>query len=352
MNPLFVAYALVLVLFAAVIVLFFLGMILAAVGAFVLFAAILLRQMNFPADVRHMAQKQGIDIRLGWAWFLWMAVLLPLGAVAGVAWGPLEDRSAVYTSSGFLYLLGVALLVVGPMGPLVAVSHWDRFTLLQRARRVNVGETKPGPVVLHGTVEAAAETLEGPFSGVECVCYEYHVKEHHRSIARHGTISTWVFIDADGNRVPFYLTDGSGTAKIDPDDAWLDIGEENPNPLFEVPANEEPPDAVAEFVAQREAVEKGGNITFSASPPDRRYFEVAVEPGDEVTVAGYARINRTAGEPGIVIEVGERGDAVVSDSPPELLCDEVRTYVLRGGPIGAAASILGVGLVMLTIGVP
>ena len=112
-----------------------------------------------------------------------------------------------------------------------------------------------------------------------------------------------------GEHVPFVVDDDTGTAYVDPDDAEivLSSGDE-----VTVPAGEEPPAHVGEFLDQETNLEP-------VSSHERRYMETRIAVGDPVLVAGQADPDADDGfdEP-TTIAITERGDAprfYVTDDP-------------------------------------
>lgn len=241
----------------------------------------------------------------------------------------------------------MVMVVVGGLSLAVAgLMTWAMGRTL-RTESVDAG-TMPhsGRVMIHGTVEAAAETLVAP-SGQECVAFEFDANEH-------GAADPEVNRD-EGNTiasgqasVPFYLNDGTGRVIVDDTPRNDDLSESRADYMTaaydfgsgtQVERIAPSFDGPMESTKLTDSLAGGGSVDVDQVNQELdRVFEHRVDVDEELTVQGTA----VGSHP----EFGE--PAVVATSGIEFTKGE------RGGVLGKAFlafNALWFGLLMLWLGV-
>lgn len=183
----------------------------------------------------------------------------------------------------------LALLTGALLGALLAVGYG--LTELRTAYRMHTtkGHTvatianHPGLVEIEGVVSATTETLAAPFTGTDCVVYEYAIEELRRD--QDGD-RTWKTIDSGEKRVPFRVEDDTGSVLVEPAGATLRLERER---VVRAREDETPPAAIGDFLSTLELGGFGINIG-----QDRRYTERRIDVGEPVYVFGPARHDSTA----------------------------------------------------------
>lgn len=219
---------------------------------------------------------------------------------------------------------------------------------------VREATTADAPVELRGTVEPEEEeTMTAPFTGTECVAYEFEVEEFESS----GQSSHWESL-ADGSRaIPFRLADHTGSILVDPTGADLTLrsGWET-----EIGADETAQGRIREFLRALD-VEPGEGGEFSVGPLSvgtgdrRRYSEERLDVGEAVSVFGRPEYDPDAG--------GEWGsdavDAALRDreDAPFVVADAESVPILRRSTVvpglvvafGAAIAVAGLWTAVLAV---
>ncbi len=122
----------------------------------------------------------------------------------------------LYAIAGVLLVLGVVLIAVGKR---------------QSAFKLTMSQTPTTPIddlkeLQHAEIKGVAscdQPLEAPYSNVSCVFYSYALQRRERSRSSSGSTSyTWRTIDSGAARVPFTLTDSTGSVTVDPEGASVD----------------------------------------------------------------------------------------------------------------------------------
>lgn len=211
-----------------------------------------------------------------------------------------------------------------------------------------------GAVEIEGTARADDDgaTVESPFTGTDCLAYEYEVEEYQSS----GKHSSWKTL-AEGRRgVPFVVRDATGAVEVDPDGAELRFEDH----AVEVDPGEEPPEDVARFVGANPDVDRQDasldlGITELALGNRQRFTERRLDPGEDVYVYGQARPD-DGGEWGdsLVDAVVGDGDAapvfVVSDTDER---GTARRFAVDGLlHVGLGVALLAFAAVTLAASIP
>lgn len=242
---------------------------------------------------------------------------------------------------GFVFLLGLVAVYFG-------YSTYQTGQLLEETETEDAESVTPGRSVVTGVARPAGETLEHPFTGEECLYYDYEVrelveKEGQRDRERDeydGPRETeWKNAGGGGNAVPFYIEDGTGEILVEADRGTT----------FEIVGN-------GDTLTENEMVKLGydvGPITIKAERDARKHrikkrettYE-SLPPGEEVFVFGSVTdtANDTDTEEPAIGEDRETGKFVVSNEGK----DSLASSYSRTGPIVMAvgtllsASMLGI----------
>lgn len=176
-----------------------------------------------------------------------------------------------------------------------------------------------GPAEVEGTAELAddGDVVRAPCSDIDCLAYEYEVQEYRSS----SNNSYWKTLDEGSDAAPFLVEDETGTVRVDPTGATLEFEPET----VKVPAGEEPPDTIAQYLRETEAVDPQHDKTVNLvvtelnTGNDQRFIERRLDIGESVYVYGDVE-DAPAGEWGsrLVDAVLTRGEAadllVISDT--------------------------------------
>ncbi|SIR25489.1 E3 Ubiquitin ligase [Haladaptatus litoreus] len=173
------------------------------------------------------------------------------------------------------------------------------------------------PVEVEGTAQAESGVLQSPFTGTDCLAYEYEVQEERNSKnGRH-----WRTIDSGRNHVPFRIEDETASALVDPRGADFRFKSER---SIDVRGGNKPPERVREFIAANKDVDSEDRtldlkLFELKTGKDRKYIEKRLDLGESVHVLGEARYDSMAGseagEVNIVIGHGENAPRfLVSDA--------------------------------------
>jgi len=149
----------------------------------------------------------------------------------------------VYAIAGVLAVVGVVLIVVG-----------KRKSTLKSA--ITATPTKPIGQLMqadHAEIKGVAscdQPLTAPYSTVSCVSYSYKLMRRERRRSSSGSSHyTWRTIDSGSARVPFTLTDSTGSVTVDPQDADVDAPVIVKGPVRPSDAIEQMPAGVLKTVA-------------------------------------------------------------------------------------------------------
>lgn len=245
--------------------------------------------------------------------------------------------------------LGVLLVFAG--GAMFAYNAWK----LRPVYHILTNDPIPvrdlvyhtGPAEIEGTAATTEddETVRAPFSDTECLAFEYEVQEYRSS----GKNSYWETLDEGAHAVSFLVEDDTGSVRVDPDGGELHVEEY----AVRVPRNEAPPESIAKYINQSDAVDAQHERTFNLVVAelnvgnDQRFIERRLDVGESVYV--YGDVERApAGEwgSGIVDAILRRGPEagvlVVSDTS-----ERGTAWRISKGPLVWAL----VGLVVLVPGI-
>ncbi|WP_255151919.1 E3 ubiquitin ligase family protein [Halorarius halobius] len=256
--------------------------------------------------------------------------------------------SVLDTLVGSLFWVVLLLLGVGLVA--YAVDRVRNVRAILSTPTSDAGFVSTGRVELEGAVDAR-DTVETPFTGTDCVAYEWQVEEHDRDPG--DALRDWDTLAQGGVTVPFAVGDGTGEALVDPvergdgvdaepprdasteSEGWLSSGLPTDLDLpatdeIVVEAGEDPPERVAAFLAGRENRDR-------VHDEKRRFTERRLEDGTEVYVLGHAVDTGR----GVAVE-NHRGERFVVSAN-----SETRT-ALRNVGGGVLAFVVGVLLVVVS----
>ena len=225
-------------------------------------------------------------------------------------------------------LFGAVGVLLSILGLLVLKSAVTRFELLRQmfgddADPVDIAAATPGTVAVEGTARPLDEqTIPLPFESGEAVIVEGRTLEY-RSDGEAGAERVKSTDEKATEMVPFAVDDGSGTVRVDPDDATRHWETQRFDP-------EEVDRSALEAWLQRTDVSSDSNVG---------YRQKAVQPGDEVYLFGPA----VATDGGTESELRFAGDDLI-------LSTEGRKQV-GGSSLISGLVLLFLGVGMLSFGV-
>lgn len=171
-------------------------------------------------------------------------------------------------------------------------------------------------VEVEGTAHPENGVLTSPFTGTECLAYEYEVEEERNS--KNGR--SWRTIDSGRNHTAFRVEDETASALVDPRAADFRFSAER---SIDVRGGTKPPERVQEFIRRNGDVgseERRLDLTLFElnTGKDRKYVERRLDPGESVHILGEARYDASAGndagEVNLVIGYGDDERFLISDT--------------------------------------
>lgn len=216
--------------------------------------------------------------------------------------------------------------------------------------------------------------LRAPFTGEPSIAAIWTISEWEKhSDSEGGTYWDWSAKRMGLDVLPFYVDDGTGRVLVRPkvkghgdSDPAIDLKEGDDNYQVEVGKGEEPPEEVRDFIERRLSEDggsgddsDGGFIEFNFDAPisvtsdkKRKYEQVLVKPGDEMSVFGDVRprggVSSSENPENLVIEntgegeTSEKSFFLVSDkTKDELIEDRGNRDVAFKFLIGIVFSALG-----------
>ena len=120
-------------------------------------------------------------------------------------------------------VIAVVLLAIGAVLIIVGRNKGGLKSEIGSMPTTSIKDLKDGQYAEIKGVASCDHPLRVPGSDMPSVYYSYEVKrhEHHTDSSGH-TSSSWHTVDKGSSRVPFRLTDSTGTVVIDPQDAEFD----------------------------------------------------------------------------------------------------------------------------------
>jgi hypothetical protein len=172
-----------------------------------------------------------------------------------------------------LIFLIIGLIVIGIAGYFLFINY-RRFQLIQKTDTSAISMVYNGFYEVKGKIVPQGNLLSSPFSGKQCVYYDFTVEQKKSS----GKSSHWVKIIDDQRYVNFGLDDGTGVAIVDMQGADVQIKTDSKERSGMFNSANEQEKAVLEKYNQ-------SNKTWIFEK-SLRYTEKFLETGDELYVLG------------------------------------------------------------------
>lgn len=247
-----------------------------------------------------------------------------------------------HTSMAPNVVLSAFAIGFGVVGVLVL---YRGSSLLQATVRALTGDpTAPvalddrtGPVRVQGEARKAAATVRAPYSGTDCLAYEYEARQRAPG-------GDWETVDAGAKAIPFYVDDGEARVRVEPTTSSLHVREY----VTEVPAGREPPEAVRRIGRTRGVNSGDRTVDLSVveleTDHEQAFVERRLEAGERVSVFGALQRQAVDGDDRVVDGVVRAADGtslilVGEDAPAPS-----RTWYLTGAVtrVGAGLALLGI----------
>ena len=264
--------------------------------------------------------------------FAALAVLLLILLGAAPLNPPSGESSDFFLILLLVYLGGIYLIWKG----------LNSFMLLRYVKDTptsEIGSMASGDVEVKGETRQLDEGLQAPFSGEDCVCYEYIIEEYRSS----GKSKSWQEIARGRSDVAFAVEDGTDAAAVDPEGAELRTDTEL---VEKVDSSEKPRERIREFNRGSSKVDPEGDSFLFSNP--RRYKEKLVRPGTSVYIYGEA--SRYTDDGFKKIRKGSSPIYIISDRSEEEIIDSLSTNYKFSLPIGVMVGVAGyAGLYLMLI---
>ncbi|WP_128904823.1 hypothetical protein [Halorubrum amylolyticum] len=233
----------------------------------------------------------------------------------------------LYTIGGVGFIvLGLAIGWYG-LRPLATVPSILRATVKDPS-----GVTESGSfVVCRGVTNEASETLSAPFTGSQCLGFEYEVTERQPF----GIGIPWFQAHLDDGVAtrPFTLDTASGALTVVPSAKRFALDTEST--VTTVGASETPPERIQRFVDVRDTLEPVARwVRIIPGLGTRRYVERRIDPGEGYLIAGYTERQQN--------EVVLTGDLTITDHSPRQFARHRAWNAIF--PIVIALVFVGVGV--------
>lgn len=286
-----------------------------------------------------------------------VGAILPLQAIA------IDDAIGGLVISGMLVVIGALVMRD-------AFRRRKQRQLIEETPTEEIESLTLGPSEVKGTVVAGEEPLRAPFSEDDCVIARWKVEQYHYD--HEDNRGEWREVRSGVECVPFYVDDGTGRLRVEPDEDVVYEIEKDTEPMFEVDARQRPPEAVGTFFRDRgfSPVEslrstldlpggftfnRGGGFSFGLGDRhsgDRRYYQHLIRPDEDVYVFGTVQLRdgvRSADNAeNLLIKRVPKEDRdlepmfMIADHP-EARLRKSRRFALLRFPVGALLFTGGVG---------
>jgi len=212
------------------------------------------------------------------------AVPDPFAALAAVPLDEAEGDALGALLAGFGF--GLYLVYDG-------FTTWQDKRLVEDTPTERVRSAAAGRTEVQGTCTPVEGPTRAPFTGEDCLVATWEIEEYHSD----DDGGHWETIDEGVVGVPFYLDDGTGRIRVEPDPAGTYEIEDEFSTRLEVDGGDVEPEAVRTFLRAETAVDvpDRGGVVGSLFGERRRYTEYAVPPGEHCYVLGGARPERVDG---------------------------------------------------------
>lgn len=182
-------------------------------------------------------------------------------------------------------MLGVFLLV-GLGIAAYGLANLRTYLQLRTMTPTDAHAVGSGTVEVEGEAAVGERTVEAPFTGEDCLAYEFEVEEYHHD----DDGSNWHTEVRGAETVPFRIEDGTGTVGVEPTESSLSVERDY---RVDVGRSEEPPERVRAFLAGRSDLDHDTG-SFDLGPVSigtgdrRRFTERRLDPETTAYVAGRA----------------------------------------------------------------
>lgn len=273
----------------------------------------LARYFRLWRNIKHAGRQMGVR------WWDAAGPFVVVIAIFAAAWllGTPPDEGE---SGRLFFLLSGTFVLLGGFGLTMAIGNFDEYRQLSGSLD-SAGTVDAGPTALSGTADAYEGTPSGPLSGEPALAHTLRVSERRGFIRKYST-----GIHYEQSTDQFELDDGTGAVVVDPTDGALRLGTDRVGADSRVSMPVEEDDTATRIQALRE------RLGYDPAE-DRRYEEMRLEPGTDVTVLGTVRRDPELRYP--AVEDGDRrlvlfeGDA-----------ESVRTRLSRRVKLGALAGVI------------
>lgn len=189
-----------------------------------------------------------------------------------------------------LPILLLGTLFVATIGGYGLIELWRAYLIYTREPDDVRDATTGGRIELEGTAHPTTGTLEGPFTGEECLVCDYKVQEYRSS----GKSSSWQTVDDDTIAVPFLVDDGTGTVLVEPAAVRTNLSRAE---RIQVEGGETPPARIRRFIEGNPDIDSENTsldlkVIELTTGNKRRYIERRLDPGEPVHVLGHASYGR------------------------------------------------------------
>ncbi len=166
-------------------------------------------------------------------------------------------------------LLGVVVLVVIGLGLYLiyaGVKNLKRAQDIWSNEPIDAGSlhTEDGIVEVQGNAEPIDEVTSAKYTGTDCLAYTYKKKRKRQRHDEDGTTHTeWDTVDSGSYSIPFYVSDDTGQAAVDPTRATLSLDSTRVSGGHRTRKYEgrlEPGDTVHVFGEKQQATTKGESL--------------------------------------------------------------------------------------------
>lgn len=299
-----------------------------------------------------------------------VVVIVAVGLVLGGGGGPMatDDDRLELGLYAVLFLLGGLYFVR------FGFTRRKRLVLIEDTPTEEIRSLSAGFSEITGRAEPFDGTLDAPFTGDDCLVRTWMIEEWEET----DDSSSWRTIAEDVAAVPFVVDDGTGRVRVDPPDTdavhdpsisptevfdMIRRNSADSDAVYDVDGIEEPvvenavdeatPDAVEQFVTDRDDVTYAAEgvldgLDAGRQEGDRRYYQALVQPGEDVYVLGTAVPREGAGGP----DNPENLSVTHRDGidPLFLLADKPEQTLIEARKDRSPLLYIGIGIVTATVG--
>lgn len=230
-------------------------------------------------------------------------------------------------------------------------GDWRTFRKANRNRGVDAIQDGDQPVIVDGTVKPNGESLSSPFTGEECVAYEYEIQvtDHNRpwgtEMGEIGTRETerkssdgWTTVDEGSDETVFDIETETARVRVDPSHADITLEYETES---EQEIREESPEALRDH----SSIDLG---TVTLTDHQRyRYVENELEVGEPGSALGKLVQGREYADS--QLHKTDSNEFIVSDASPQTTRNRLLKDCLTYSAIGLVASSIALIIPALVV---